>query len=79
MSLTQPAEGKHGAPGPCPTGLHMTLRGGYRTDQNKKRIKATINVIASLRSGVVAMVRMPGYVGENPQGTIPDQLNLFKC
>ncbi len=45
----------------------MTLRGCYRTDHKRQRSKATINVIASLRSGVATMVRMPGYVSENPQ------------
>ena len=40
---------------PCPTGLPMTLRECYRTDHHKQRIKATINVIASLRSGVACM------------------------
>ena len=57
------AWGSRVAGAPCPTGLHMTLRGCYRTNHHKQRIKATINVIASLRSGVATMVRMPGYVG----------------
>ncbi len=75
MALTRPAEGKHGAPAPLrrvevtrrgramPDRLAHDPSGCYRTDHHKQRIKATINVIASLRSGVATMVRMPGYVG----------------
>ena len=39
----------------------MTLRGYYRTDHQQQRIKATINVIASLRSGVATMGRVEDW------------------
>ena len=57
------AWGSRVAAAPCATGFHMTLRGCYRTDHQKQRIKTTINVIASFRSGAATMVRMPCYVG----------------
>ena len=55
-------EGSRVAGAPCPTVLHITLRMRYRRDHKHERIKANIDVIASLRSGVATMVRMGGYV-----------------